>query len=278
MRGSHGVCRLMACGALLLLPALMAGCTWGSKNGVPWWGTKKQKEEAAADLEKYGPVAFQRVKIVQDYEKYAAKGSDKEKEQVASRLATDIEHEQDPLVRVQIIRTLGTIPNETATGVLRSGMKDPDPDVRKSVCEAWGKRLSKSKTPDEAGTRLLAETLAGDTNIDVRLAAADALGRAKNNPQAIGALALASKDGDPAMQYRCVASLKQVSGKDFGNDVDKWQQWASTVAPTPGTGPTLATPAPGSPTPGGPTPGTGPQPGGDGSLPSIASGPQLPPR
>jgi len=35
------------------------------------------------------------------------------------------------------------------------------------------------------------------------------------------------EDGDPAVQYRAVASLKQVSGRDLGNDVNDWREWAA---------------------------------------------------
>ena len=45
--------------------------------------------------------------------------------------------------------------------------------------------------------------------------------------QAIPVLARALEDGDPAVQYRAVASLKQVSGRDLGNDVNAWREWAA---------------------------------------------------
>ena len=32
------------------------------------------------------------------------------------------------------------------------------------------------------------------------------------------------------MQYRAVAALKQVSGRDLGNDVNAWRAWASDPA------------------------------------------------
>ena len=40
-----------------------------------------------------------------------------------------------------------------------------------------------------------------------------------------GPLGEALADADPAMQYRAVLSLKKVTGKDLGNDVDRWQQY-----------------------------------------------------
>jgi HEAT repeat protein len=239
MRASHGI-RLPLVWLCVVIAAAQ-GCTWGSKNGVPWWGSKKEKEEAATNLDKYGPVAFKRVEFIKMEGKYAAEGGPQEKQKVADDLARSIQTEQDPLVRMEMVRTLTTIPNETAASVLYNGMKDPDPEVRVAVCEAWGKRAAiatkaggvatPQTTETDAAARLLSEALAGDTNVDVRLAAARALGKVRNDPRAVGALGIALKDQDPALQFRAVASLKEVSGKDFGNDVGKWQQYVDSVVP-----------------------------------------------
>jgi HEAT repeat protein len=149
-----------------------------------------------------------------------------------------IQTEQDPLVREEIVRTLAGIPTETAAKVLAAGMKDSEPRVRVAVCQAWGKRVAAANpagpgaSPDaDSATRMLSQALASDTNIDVRLAAARALGKVQNDPRAIGALGIALKDRDPALQVRAIASLKESSHKDFGNDVSKWQQYVDSVAP-----------------------------------------------
>jgi HEAT repeat protein len=236
MHALHGVRRPLL--LLCLACAATTGCTWGSKNGVPWWGTKEEKAAAAENLKRYGPFAFERIEQVKQFGEYAAKGGPEEKEKVAQRLAADIQREQDPLVRMQMVRTLAGIPNQTASGVLVAGMKDPDPEVRGAVCESWGKRLAAggklAAPPGDVAiaSKLLGDSLSGDTNIDVRLAAAQALGKVKD-PRSVGSLAVALKDPDPALQFRAVASLKEVSGKDFGNDVSKWQQYATTIAPPP---------------------------------------------
>ena len=67
---------------------------------------------------------------------------------------------------------------------------------------------------------------------DVRLAAAKALGETRN-PAAVPALGEALADADPAMQYRAVLSLKQATGKDLGNSVDRWQQYVKGEQPAP---------------------------------------------
>jgi HEAT repeat protein len=224
---------------MLLLFAAAGGCTWGSTNGVPLWGSKAEKEEAAANLKKYGPIARERIALVKEEGKFAAKGSPDDKQRVSADLARMIQTEQDPLVRQEIVRTLGGIPTQTAANVLDAGMKDSDPFVRVTVCQAWGNRVaSRNSTAGvaanadaDAATRMLSQALASDTNIDVRLAAARALGKVKNDPRAIGALGIALKDRDPALQVRAMAALKESSNKDFGNDVTKWQQYVDSVAP-----------------------------------------------
>ena len=85
---------------------------------------------------------------------------------------------------------------------------------------------------EDIAVQVLAGALAGDTNFDVRLAAARALGNVPHDPRAIAALGIALKGSDnPAMTYRVVSSLKSASGKDFGSDVNQWQQYADSFIP-----------------------------------------------
>ena len=56
--------------------------------------------------------------------------------------------------------------------------------------------------------------------------AAKALGKIKS-PEAMKALAVALDDRDPAMQYVGVQSLKSITGKDYGPDVQAWRQVAA---------------------------------------------------
>jgi HEAT repeat protein len=119
---------------------------------------------------------------------------------------------------------LGQYPSPTADAILKAALADGDAHVRVVACEAWGKHS------DAEGVKLLSDTLRGDVDADVRLAAVRALGETKN-PQAVPALGDALSDTDPAMQYRAVLSLEKVTGKDLGNDVERWRQYVKGEQP-----------------------------------------------
>jgi HEAT repeat protein len=156
----------------------------------------------------------------------AASGSAEEKQRISQQLVEAVRAEKDPLIRVEIIRALGRYPGPAADAILKAALSDADTQVRVSACEAWGKR------GDAPAVTLLSDALRSDVDADVRLAAAKALGESKNR-EAVTALGEALGDSDPAMQYRAVLSLQQVTGKDLGNDVNRWQQYVKGEVPEP---------------------------------------------
>jgi HEAT repeat protein len=147
-----------------------------------------------------------------------------EQESTSLRLAEQLADEQDAIIRIEILRTLGRFHTPTADAMLRAGLEDKDIDVKTSVCELLGER------GDSNSVQILADTLAQDENLDVRLAAARALGKIKNQA-AVQPLGLALDDPDPALQRRAVESLKQVTGRDFGNDVVAWRTFVQGGEP-----------------------------------------------
>jgi HEAT repeat protein len=159
----------------------------------------------------------------------SASATAEETQRLSQQLAESIRTEKDPLIRIEIIRALGRYPGPAADAILKAALSDADTHVRVGACEAWGRH------GDAQALKLLSDTLRGDVDADVRLAAAKALGESKNQ-QAVAALGEALNDPrDPAMQYRAMLSLQQVTGKGLGDDVSAWQQYVKSMqaAPTP---------------------------------------------
>jgi HEAT repeat protein len=96
--------------------------------------------------------------------------------------------------------------------------------VRVACCKSLGLRGEARSVPG------LAAALRDDEEMDVRLAAAEALGNIKT-PDSIAAVAVALNDRDPAMQFVGVESMKAITGKDYGGDVDAWRQVAAGNPP-----------------------------------------------
>jgi HEAT repeat protein len=174
----------------------------------------------------------ERISELRKLSETAAGRSADEKLKISEQLASSIRREKDPLIRVEIIRALGRYPGPAADAILKAALSDTETNVRVAACEAWGRRGG-----DAQAVGLLSEALRSDVQSDVRLAAARALGETRN-PAAVPALGEALADADPAMQYRAVLSLKQATGKDLGNSVDRWQQYVKGEHPAPA--PTLA--------------------------------------
>jgi hypothetical protein len=143
-----------------------------------------------------------------------------EQDRICEQLAQQIRSEPDPIVRRAIQETIGEFNTPLASAVILAGLNDDDRDVRVTCCRLLAKRN------DPAAVGPLSQIVATDADLDVRLAAVDALGEMKT-PAAIQGLAAALKDRDPALQFAGVQSMKKVSGEDLGNDVEAWRQYAA---------------------------------------------------
>lgn len=154
----------------------------------------------------------------------AGKESEAKQEEIAQQLANGLKAEKDSLLRMQVLQTFGSLKCPTATNMLRLGLKDPDADVRVTCCDAW-----REQGGPEA-VDLLVEAATSDSDRDVRMAAARCLGELKDR-RGVAALGQMLEDRDPAMQYRAVASLKEITGQDLGNDVNAWSEYVKQGAP-----------------------------------------------
>jgi hypothetical protein len=215
-------CRVTFRSLLLVMAASVVGCAQTAAWKMPW----EDSSRAERVKEKYGLTADQRVDEVTELAAAARGEGGPREEAFTADLMRTMLAEHDPRVRVKILEVATTFETPSALSICRGALEDPDAMVRMAACDAWGGRGG-----DEA-VQLLSHRYQTDTDIDVRLEAVRMLG-AVDDEAAIPALARALEDPDPAVQFRAVASLKQVSGRDFGNDVNRWRAWANDPASEP---------------------------------------------
>ena len=154
-----------------------------------------------------------------------ADGTDSaDQRELTDQLARQIQIEPDPLVRDAIVEAVAEFRTPLAQQILEAGLNDEHQAVRIACCQALGTRA------EAASVASLARTLRDDKRIDVRLAAAEALGRI-NSPESMAALVVALDARDPALQFVGVQSMKSISGLDYGGDVAKWRQVATGGTP-----------------------------------------------
>jgi HEAT repeat protein len=212
MRNSRASWYLLA----LFVSALCYGCA-SSGELATWWPWYEPDQTAA--LAKYGPISRQKIEQLQELRE-----SDTPPANLLASLSEQLKREADPMVRLEVLRTLAAFPSDQSRIVIATALQDADVDVRVTACEALG---------DLGGAdsaRLLGQALTHDSSVDVRIAATKALGE-MNDPQAVPLLAVALEDPDPALQFSGVEAMRMATGKDLGNDVNRWRQYAKNPDP-----------------------------------------------
>ncbi len=203
-----------------LLLVLLVGCSSSAPTFVDNLWPFEKKQLASVD------TPAERIDELQTLAARARTASSAEQEQTTADLARQLRIESDPLIREEMIRAIAQYQTPLAAAVVAAGLGDPDPNVRIACCKAIARR------GDADAVAKLGGVVGGDTDIDVRLAAAKALGEFKG-PEAVTALAVGLEDRDPALQYQTVQSLRQASGKDFGQDARAWREFTRGGTPAP---------------------------------------------
>jgi HEAT repeat protein len=211
---------------VLVLCSLAVGWTGCAETGRPrrvaLWPFGGPKSDTVPGVA--SPAA--RIAELREMSERASRAKPAERETISAELAAAFPNEDDPLIRLQIVRTLAEYPTTTADSTLTAALDDSDADVRLAACEAWGRRGG-----PQAATHL-SRVVSSDVDTDVRLAAVRALGDT-GDPASVSALGQALEDRDPAMQYAAVQSLRDVTDRDFGNDVSRWRQFVAGEQPDP---------------------------------------------
>lgn len=153
-------------------------------------------------------------------------------QQVATtrELITTLTNESNPILRRELVRTLGGMAVPDATEGLQLALDDENEQVRIAACEAWGRRS------DAQAVDMLASVLSEEEDVDVRLAASQALAR-RSDQSAIMHAAATLEDRDPAIQLATMESLRAATGVSIGDNIDEWKTYLagagqSIVAPS----------------------------------------------
>ena len=210
--------RSLPLAALFAASWLCAGCAS--------WSPFVNPRQVAKERELYGPTADQRIDELAAEAKAARAAGPAGQAEFTQRLVTEMLSEHDPRVRSRILAVAADFDTPAAVAICKGALQDPDDDVRLEACGVWARRGG----PEAVS--LLAARSTTDAELDVRLRALRMLGELRDE-RAIPVLAKALEDPDPAVQYRAVAALKQLSGRDLGDDVNKWREWAADPEGTP---------------------------------------------
>ena len=176
--------------------------------------------------EEYAATMYRKLEALDELRQFAGDLTPADREAWSRTLNRMIAEEAVTPLRVAAVEATQWLPLELVREGLSRAQKDASPTVRVAACEAWGKR------DGSVAVEVLAEVLGSDTELDVQLAAAKALGRFKT-PQAVAALGRVLESKDPALQHRAMRSLAQATGVEFGSDVAAWQGYLRGEVPAP---------------------------------------------
>jgi hypothetical protein len=131
-------------------------------------------------------------------------------------------------VRALAAHNLGRIADQRVLATLIEALGDSDERVRQEA--AWGLTQfdiaacgADAKTV-AAAHRALLQVIASDTNVDVRINAARALGQFRDRETVLTLIA-ALKDTDFAVRYEAEFSLVRMTGVTFQGNAGKWLAW-----------------------------------------------------
>jgi HEAT repeat protein len=202
-------------GLQVMAVAVSLASVTGCAGWLPWGSSEATEKQIA----RYGFTADQRIAALQKEAAEAIESGNAAKLAFSQSLIQTLLDEHDPRVRCSILEIAADFDTPAAYAICEGGLRDPDQRVRMTACDVCGRR-GKEAVP------LLASCMETDSEIDVRLRAVRALGET-GDASAIAVLAIALEDPDPAVQFRAVDSLREVSGRDLGNDVNAWRAWAA---------------------------------------------------
>ncbi len=203
-------------GMCVSLTGCAEGRLWRTGQYVPWAQNKWIEEEKIAD------TLFVKKREMREQVEFAINGTQQDQQNAAKFLAEIVRRDSILLHRIYAVKLLGQLDCPASLKALQEATEDSNSEIR---IAAIG---SLEQLPADNSLPRLQEILMDDTNTDVRLAAARAIGEFSGE-QAITAVAVALDDQDPALQRRVMQSLEKISGEPLGIDLVAWEKYVKAI-------------------------------------------------
>jgi HEAT repeat protein len=145
-----------------------------------------------------------------------------DKSQAVETLIAKLEEGREPVaIRAVIIRTLGELGDRRARNAIAKVANNPNAEPVVKV-EAY-RALGKVGTAEDA--TMLARVMNTNPLEDCRIAAIEGIGALKaQDPRIYHVLIEGMEHEDPAIRLQSYRALKQITGKDLGNQPEAWRR------------------------------------------------------
>jgi len=209
---------------LALLPALLLMLAAGCEG--PWGDLSRYDPFAEPDPREklYGPTPAQQISRIRRMGDEAAGMTPQQQAQASAELRKRLLAAGDPLIREEIVKTLGNFRTREAALALRLASNDKDRDVKIAAAHAWAQRH------DHEAITELTKMLGSSSDVDVRIAAVNGLATFSDQ-EAVRAMSVALDDDDTAVQRIAMDSLRSTTGRDYGTNVVAWRKFLAGENP-----------------------------------------------
>jgi hypothetical protein len=209
---SFAGCFAAIAGIISLCSGCMDGPFYAMNSAMPW------TQRAWRQDEEYGATFTTRVAEFETLKAQIPSMPQEEKERWSNILSEMMDTETSPELRRLSVECLAMISSPIADEGLTKASEDKVDKVRITACKAWLQRKS------DTSKKMLTQIAVSDQSPSVRIAALEALGETAGGV-AKEAFEMALEDNDPAIQFQAAQSLKQITGEDFGGDIEAWQNY-----------------------------------------------------
>lgn len=132
-----------------------------------------------------------------------------------------VKSDPSPEMRSLACQTIANLPGDSAIRALNSASTDQSEKVRLMACAGW-----QSRGGTEARDMLLTMATNAKESPSVRRSAIAGLATF-NDDEVKKTLAGILDDKSPALQYQTALSLKTITGRDYGGDIQAWRDFMS---------------------------------------------------